>query len=349
MHTVQKDNHTEVLEMPTFALQVDELWKQRDEAVWEKHVQPLLTPSSVVLDAGGGPGRLLPRLWGAQKVVLAEPDPIYCLKAKAMGASLSQGDQTTVDELLATGFERTISERLRTIAETAQPTTKCQVLNVPLFDPSIAEHGPFDLIVCSHVVEHVPFAVVQEAVAAFYTFLKPTGKLIIYGSKAPLLCHWIINFEASGVSYELSTCECFAQLAQTTQTTGYSNFYSGGLPIRYFPFDQFAAILKEPFAPALRADFPTEFQTQPVHAQFPSHASFTVTAWEAYHSHTFPHSTLPTGIYPEYHQIQGWLNWPLKPIASVDEALALESAVNQQEILKRLFLIDMLVVAQKTT
>jgi SAM-dependent methyltransferase len=264
-----------------------------------------------------------------------------------MGASLCQGDQATIDELLATGFERTIDERLRAIAQVAQLTAKCQVLNVPLFDPSIAQHGPFDLIICSHVVEHVPFSVVQEAIAAFHTFLKPTGRLIIYGSKAPLLCHWIINFDVSGISYQLSTCEAFANLAQTTQATGYSNFYSGGLPIRYFPFDQFAAILREPFAPALQADFPTEFQVQPAHAQFSSHASFTVTAWEAYHTHAYPNSTLPIGIYPEYHQIQGWLNLPLKPIESIEEASALEDAVNQHDLLKRLFLIDMIVVAQK--
>lgn len=348
MQTAQKNSPDQLLEMPTPTLLVDQLWKQRDEAVWEKFVQPLLTPSSVVLDAGGGPGRLLPRLWGAQKVVLAEPDPIYYLKAKAMAASLSQADQATIDELLATGFDRTISDRLWAIAQDAQPTAKGQVLNVPLFDPSIAQHGPFDLIVCSHVVEHVPFAVVQEAIAAFYTFLKPNGKLIIYGSKAPLLCHWINKFDASGVSYEHCTREAFAQLAQTTQATGYSNFYSGGLPIRYFPFDQFAAILKEPFAPALQASFQEEFQTQPTHASFSSQASFTVTAWEAYHTHMYPNSTLPTGIYPEYHQIQGWLNLPLKPIESVGEALTLEDAVNQHDLLKRLFLIDMIVVAQKS-
>jgi SAM-dependent methyltransferase len=347
MQAAQDNSHTQVLEMPMFPLMVDQLWKQRDEAVWEKLVQPLLTPSSVVLDAGGGPGRLLPRLWGAQKVVLAEPDPVYYLKAKAMGASLSQGDQATIDEVLATGFARTISDRLRSIAQDAKPTAKCQVLNVPMFDPIIAEHGPFDLIICSHVVEHVPFRVIQEAVAAFYTFLKPAGKLIIYGSKAPLLCHWINKFDASGISYEISTYEAFAQLAQTTQTTGYSNFYSGGLPIRYFPFDLFAAILKEPFAPTLQMDFPMEFQAQPTHEQYTSHASFTVTAWEAYHTHMYPNSTLPTGIYPEYHQIQGWLNLPLKPIESVGEALALEDAVNQHAVLKRLFLIDMIVVAQK--
>ena len=152
MQTAQKNSPDQLLEMPTPTLLVDQHWKQRDEAVWEKFVQPLLTPSSVVLDAGGGPGRLLPRLWGAQKVVLAEPDPIYYLKAKAMAASLSQADQATIDELLATGFDRTISDRLWAIAQDAQPTAKGQVLNVPLFDPSIAQHGPFDLIVCSHVV-----------------------------------------------------------------------------------------------------------------------------------------------------------------------------------------------------
>ncbi|MBI1294263.1 hypothetical protein GC175_04810 [bacterium] len=65
----EQSNQAQPLTLPTTDSLADQIWKNQDEAVWQAYVQPLITPSTVVLDAGGGPGRLLPRLWGAQKIV----------------------------------------------------------------------------------------------------------------------------------------------------------------------------------------------------------------------------------------------------------------------------------------
>ena len=45
---------------------------------------------------------------------------------------------------------------------------------------AIIQYGPFDLIVCSHVFEHISVDTIQESVAAFYNFLKPNGSLVIF-------------------------------------------------------------------------------------------------------------------------------------------------------------------------
>ncbi|PNK17429.1 SAM-dependent methyltransferase, partial [Cylindrospermopsis raciborskii S01] len=45
-------------------------WKARDQEVWFNNVQDLITPDAVILDAGCGLGRLLPRFWTAKKIVL---------------------------------------------------------------------------------------------------------------------------------------------------------------------------------------------------------------------------------------------------------------------------------------
>ena len=343
----EQSNQAQPLTLPTTDSLTDQIWKNQDEAVWQAYVQPLITPSTVVLDAGGGPGRLLPRLWGAQKIVLAEPDPTYCLKARSLADCLSRGDMDMVNQLLATGFDAAIPEKIRAIAETAQPKANFQALNVPMFEPTIGDHGPFDLIICSHVVEHTPFTAFQEAIAAFYTFLKPTGKLIIYGSKAPILYHHNMIVDNATFRTEIVTREEFVRIAQINQVQTYTNFYINGLPTRYFPFDLFETVLKNPFAPALQTIFTEEFQIKPAHTEFSSTPCFDVIHWEAYHAHYYHNSMMIQGIYPEYLEIQGRLGLPLKPIESIEEAAALEKAVNQNAVLKRLQLVDMIVVAQK--
>lgn len=346
MQTGQTDQ-TQTLTLPATDSLVDQIWKSLDEAVWERFVQPFITPTTAVLDAGGGPGRLLPRLWGAQKIVLAEPDPTYCLKARALGDCLRRDDQVMVDELLATGFDATVSDQVAAIAQTAHPTAKFHALNVPMFAPTIGAHGPFDLIICSHVVEHTPFSAFQEALAAFYTFLKPTGRLIIYGSKAPILYHHNMIVDHATFRTEIVPREEFARIAQMNQAMTYTNFYKSGLPTRYFPFDLFETILKNPFAPPLQAIFPEEFQMKPAHPEFSSTPGFDVIHWEAYHAHYYHHSMMSQGTYPEYLEIQGRLGLPLKPIESIAEAAALETAVNANAVLKRLHLVDMILVVQK--
>jgi hypothetical protein len=56
---------------------------------------------------------------------------------------------------------------------------------------------------------------------------------------------------------------------------------------------------------------------------------------------------MEVGTYIEYPQIQARLYRPIKPIESAAEILELEHQVNQNETLKKMHLIDMVVVAKK--
>ena len=53
------------------------------------------------------------------------------------------------------------------------------------------------------------------------------------------------------------------------------------------------------------------------------------------------------GTYIEYPQIQARLYRPVKPIQSGEEILELEYLVNENDTLKKMHLIDMVVVANK--
>ena len=44
-----------------------EAWKARDLEVWDNNLEDLIASDAVILDAGCGLGRLLPRLWSAKK------------------------------------------------------------------------------------------------------------------------------------------------------------------------------------------------------------------------------------------------------------------------------------------
>ncbi len=317
----------------------DKVWKIRDEEVWDKHVRPLIKHDTSILDAGCGLGRLLPRLWGAKKITMVEPDLQRFLQASVTADCMLNNNQTLLDELLSTDFHPSTSSALiEQIRETPVKHDKVVLLNTQMDDPAIAEEGPFDLIISSHVYEHITFDVIQESLAAFHHFLKPGGHLLVFLAKGPMLYH----FQASEEFNHSHTFINRSKFADITRAG-----HDAGLGVRYLPFELFEQILAAPFAPSLQTIFAEEFLETPRRYPPPQQQLFTVTEWEAYHSQYAPNENTAGGVYIEHPMIQKRLELPVRPVQTVEEAVSLEHKVNQNEVLKQLHLIDMVVVARK--
>ena len=315
-------------------------WKTRDQEVWANNIQDLITPDAVVLDAGCGLGRLLPRFWSAKKIVLVEPDQKRFLHASIVAKCLLNQDQKLLEKLKDDGFWQTdeYNGLLKEAHTSPVKSDKVHLLNDVMQSPAIEQYGKFDLIVCSHIFEHISLDIIQESIAAFYNFLKPNGSLVIFACKSPILHHKGATKEFDH-QHILISREEFAEICK--------NGHSAGLGIRYMPFDLFQTILNNPFNPTLQETFGDEFKFKSEHYQLPTTPLFTIKQWEAYHSEFYTHKTMEVGTYIEYPQIQARLYRPIKPIESVAEILELEHQVNQNETLKKMHLIDMVVVAKK--
>ncbi|HLO88496.1 MAG TPA: class I SAM-dependent methyltransferase [Nostocaceae cyanobacterium] len=315
-------------------------WKARDQEVWANNIQDLITPDAVILDAGCGLGRLLPRFWPAKKIVLVEPDRRRFLHASVVAKCLLNDDQELLEKLKNDGFWQTHEyENLLQAAYTSPVKSgKVHLINDVMQSPDIAQYGTFDLIVCSHIFEHISLDIIQESIAAFYNFLKPNGSLVIFACKSPILYHKRASKEFDHQHLLITRSE-FAEICKGGP--------SAGLGIRYIPFELFQTILNHPFNPTLQEIFPEEFKSQSEYYQLPTTPLFTIKQWEAYHSEFYTHKTMEVGTYIEYPQIQARLYRPIKPIESVEEILELEHIVNENETLKQMHLIDMVVVAQK--
>nr|VFK19948.1 MAG: Methyltransferase domain-containing protein [Candidatus Kentron sp. LPFa] len=310
----------------------DTVWKRRDESVWERHIGPLITPTTKVLDAGAGLGRLLRRLWAARQITLVEPDPLRFRQATATADCLLRGDLACLAQLEATDYHPSNTELLERTDCGPIASDKVTLLNTTMASPLLTEHGPFDLILSSHVFEHVTYEAIQDALAAFASLLADGGHLAILVTKAPLLYHMHADreFEHSHTLIERT------EFADVVRRGPYA-----GLGVRYFPFDLFQEILADPYAERLAAVFGDEYRAAPSDYPHPAPPVFEVTAWEAYHSHYVGN------IYPEHPQIQARLGWPMEPVRTAEQAIGLEQAVNEQPVLKRLHLCDMVVVAHR--
>jgi SAM-dependent methyltransferase len=318
-----------------------EAWKARDKEVWANNVQDVITPDTVILDAGCGQGRLLPRFWSAKKIVLVEPDLKRFLHASIVANCLLNEDQELLEKLQNDEFVQSneYNQLLEEAYRSPIKNEKVHLLNDIMQNPAIAQYGPFGLIVCSHIFEHIALDVVQESIAAFYNFLKPNGSLVIFACKSPILYHKraIKEFDHQHI---MITREEFSALLKKG--------VSAGLGIRYIPFDLLQTLLENPFNPTLQEIFGDEFKCQSEYYQVPSTPLFTIKKWEAYHSEFYTHKSMPVGTYIEYPQIQARLYRPIKPIENVAEVLDLEHQVNQNQALKKMHLIDMVVVATKS-
>ncbi|MFS0513850.1 class I SAM-dependent methyltransferase [Nostoc sp. UIC 10607] len=317
-----------------------EAWKARDKEVWTNNIQDLITPDAVILDAGCGLGRLLPRLWTAKKIVMVEPDLRRFLHASLVAKCLINQDNELLKKLHNDDFVQTneYERLLKEIYSSPLKSEKVHLLNDVMQSKAISQYGNFDLIVCSHIFEHISLDVIQESIAAFYKFLKPNGSLAIFACKSPILYHFRDNKEFNH-QHILITREEFFDICK--------NGHSAGLGIRYMPFDLFQTLLTNPFNPTLQETFGDEFKSESEFYQLPATPLFTIKQWEAYHSELYTHKTMQVGTYIEYPQIQARLYRPIKPIESVAEILDLEYQVNQNETLKKMHLIDMVVVAKK--
>jgi len=317
-----------------------EAWKARDKEVWTNNIQDLITPETVILDAGCGLGRLLPRLWSAKKIVMVEPDIKRFLHASVVAKCLINEDQELLKKLQDDDFVQTNEYELllQEINSSPLKSEKVHLLNDVMQSKAISQYGTFDLIVCSHIFEHISLDIIQESLAAFYNFLKPNGSLVIFACKSPILYHFCAKKEfAQG--YILITREEFFDICK--------NGHSTGLGIRYMPFDLYQTLLSNPFNPTLQETFGDEFKSQSEFYQLPATALFTIKQWEAYHSEFYTHENMQVGTYIEVPQIQARLYRPIKPIESVAEILDLEHQVNQNETLKKMYLNDIVVVAKK--
>ncbi|MBR8834201.1 MAG: class I SAM-dependent methyltransferase [Stigonema ocellatum SAG 48.90 = DSM 106950] len=315
-------------------------WKARDKEVWINNIQDLITSDAVILDAGCGLGRLLPRFWSAKKIVLVEPDLRRFLHASVVAQCLLNEDQELLEKLKDDGFWQTneYERLLQEVYTSPVRSKKVHLLNDVMQSPAIAEYGTFDLIVCSHIFEHISLDIIQESIAAFYNFLKPNGSLVIFAGKSPTLFHVRLTKEFDHQNILITRSEFFDICKQGP---------SAGLGIRYMPFELLQTILANPFNPTLQETFADEFKSESKYYQLPTTPLFTIKQWEAYHSEFYTHKTMQVGTYIEYPQIQARLYRPIKPIESVAEILELEHQVNQNETLKKMHLIDMIVVANK--
>ncbi|MBD2603566.1 class I SAM-dependent methyltransferase [Scytonema hofmannii FACHB-248] len=317
-----------------------EAWKARDREVWANNIQDLITPDAVILDAGCGLGRLLPRLWSAKKIVMVEPDLKRFLHASVVAKCLISEDQELLKKLQDDDFVQTdeYERLLQEIHSSPLKSEKVHLLNDVMQSNAISEYGTFDLIVCSHIFEHISLDIIQESIAAFYNFLKPNGSLMIFACKSPILYHFRAKKEFDQ-RYILITREEFSDICK--------NGHSTGLGVRYMPFDLYQTLLANPFNPTLQETFGDEFKSQSEFYQLPTTPLFTIKQWEAYHSEFYTHKTMEVGTYIEIPQIQARLCRPIKPIESVAEILELEHQVNQNETLKKMYLNDIVVVAKK--
>ncbi|MCA1607710.1 MAG: class I SAM-dependent methyltransferase, partial [Acidobacteria bacterium] len=87
------------------------------------------------------------------------------------------------------------------------------------------EDGPFDLIVCSHVIQHVPTAELAPLLRRLYELTAQGGTLLLAYSRAPVGCdRFGIDRIEDGVIRSLPL----------TREQFDAAFSGDGLPIRYF-------------------------------------------------------------------------------------------------------------------
>jgi SAM-dependent methyltransferase len=103
------------------------------------------------LDAGCGEGRALPWIAGfAERITAIDPDPARLAKASARALP---------------------------------PRTDARFENVPI---SYVGGGPYQLIVCNHVVQHVSTSLVREILTTFKRVATPETLLVLSYSRSPV-------------------------------------------------------------------------------------------------------------------------------------------------------------------
>lgn len=163
----------------------------------------LLAPRDMVraLDAGCGEGRALAWIAGfAERITALDPDQGRLAKASA---------------------------------RVLPPQTQARFDNVPISD---VDGGPYQLIVCNHVVQHVSTSLVREILKTFRRIAAPETFLIMSYSRSPVgqESYGIAQMEEGAHAFEPIDRQGFDRFAETGGRPGY-------LPVRLIDPASFAA------------------------------------------------------------------------------------------------------------
>lgn len=181
-------------------------WAESEERALARlgaHLANLLPARHLVhaMDAGCGPGRALPWIATfAERIVAVDPD-------------LSRMAEARKHEHL--------------------PDTRVSFENIPIGE---AGGGPYQLIVCNHVVQHVSTEMAQLILSKFSELAAPEAILVMSFSRSPVgrESYGIAHMNGSVSSFEKIDRSAFDSLAGAGGSPGY-------LPVRMIDPDIFAA------------------------------------------------------------------------------------------------------------
>lgn len=156
-----------------------------------------LTPAGRALDAGCGDGRLLPWLARfAGHITAADPDPARLASAREAGLAVDV---------------------------TFQQAAMADI-----------EGGPYDLVLCSHIVQHMPTGAVEPALRHLHEITAPDALLVLAYSRAPV-GHggYVLEWREDGeIRYEKVDRQRFDEALTTGARTGV-------LPVRLIDPEEF--------------------------------------------------------------------------------------------------------------
>jgi len=297
-----------------------------------------------VYDCGCGLGRLFPQLTQADVIVAAELDRQH-FKHAVLKAKATVENDSELDALL----DKRTGEKYQNLLDEIDKQ-EYHIGNIHLFNISmtevepIREYGPLEIIISSHVFPHVTFDLIQGGLSAFYSLLKSEGILAIFTTKTKgePLAHIRVNRDEGSRGYKIDRKE-FADV-----------FKSGKrevLPVRYYSFQLFKAIMQNPFSEQMREIFAEEYAT----ASSEVSPSFQIIDWVAYRGNHV------NGFNEDYERAQKLLGiqCPIQPRdfaqSGFDERTAklirsfaawMESSINKHDW-KEGFLSDMMVLGKK--
>ena len=129
-------------------------WEESEQAVLKACLQRLEGRNDHrVLDLGCGLGRLLPVMAPyASAVTGAEPDPERCGLAQILAPQAVQK---------------------------AAPDCDCRIINGDVANVEVQGRGPFDVVLSSHVVQHIPFSLTKSMLSGATKLLNPGGWLFL--------------------------------------------------------------------------------------------------------------------------------------------------------------------------
>jgi SAM-dependent methyltransferase len=181
---------------------------------WERNEKDLLDKTSKYLqgnrrewlfDAGCGTGRLIPLFeCFFNRVLAVDPDPTQILKAKQLTENLNLTSKVT--------------------------------LKVAPIESLDWQKETIDVILCSHVIQHVNTETVKLILQKFYTLSKPNGLLILTTAYAPAQDYYMINY--------LKQSKFFEHQITKDEFNGLITNEAAKLPIHFFSTETLQTLMK---------------------------------------------------------------------------------------------------------